>query len=131
DHFLGHGDRLEDRAVVVLFVVEAFAVAAVFVLLATQRPSILLPHDLHPLLNPPEAARPACSIPSLPHSRHSKPGRPVTPPCSDTPRPRCRSAPGHSTSCPHRSSSGVTWRALDAPGGSRRCYAAGSKGSAP
>src|SRR5262249_23011641 len=34
DHFLGHGGGLEDRAVVVFFVVEALAVAAVFVLLA-------------------------------------------------------------------------------------------------
>src|SRR5262249_18040496 len=34
DHFLGHGDRLEDRAIVVLFEVEALAVTAVLVLLA-------------------------------------------------------------------------------------------------
>src|SRR5262249_26168304 len=33
-HLVGHGDRLEDRAVVVLFVVEALPVAAVLVLLA-------------------------------------------------------------------------------------------------
>jgi hypothetical protein len=33
-HLVGHGDRLEDRAVVVLFVVEVLSVTAVLVLLA-------------------------------------------------------------------------------------------------